>query len=130
MKTLQFAVVFAVCALGCATASLSAKGSRVRSLAQAPEGCDQLGLVVGQGGGMFGGAYVANDQLMKYALNDALNKAGELGASHVALGAPQLGGHGGTTTTATVTGTAYRCGPSAAAGEQLTPATGGSADAQ
>jgi len=97
-----------VCA--CATASLDSRGAKVVPLA-APPGpeCKNLGMVIGQGGGAAGN-WVSNDKLMEYALNDAMNKAGERGATHFqASGPPALGGSGGTTTTATVSGVAYQC---------------------
>ena len=72
--------------------------------------CKNLGMVIGQGGGSFGGGLISNDQLMAYALNDAMNKAAERGATHFqASGPPALGGSSGTTTTATVSGVAYQC---------------------
>lgn len=99
---------------GCSTAALSPAARNVLPLAAAPPAtCQNLGAVIGQGGGMFGGAYVSNDSLMEYAMNDARNKAAALGATHVQLASPQLGGASGTTTTATVMGVAYRCPPEA-----------------
>jgi len=65
--------------------------------------------VVGQGGGTFGGAYISNDHLMEYAMNDARNKAAERGATHIQMSTPQLGGGSGTTTTATVMAFAFKC---------------------
>ena len=56
---------------------------------------------------------ISNDSLMQYAMNDARNKAAELGATHVHLSTPQLGGANGTTTTATVMAVAYKCPPEA-----------------
>ncbi|WP_426752502.1 DUF4156 domain-containing protein [Myxococcus sp. Y35] len=101
---------------GCATASLNAAGSRVVAAPNLNvDGCKFLGTVIGQGGGAFGGGYISNDQLMQYAMNDAQNKAAALGATHLQTTAPQLGGASGTTTTATVTGSAFACvakGPS------------------
>jgi hypothetical protein len=99
------------CAMtGCATASLSMAGSRVLPVATAPgPECKNLGAVIGAGGGMFGGAYISNDQLVEFALNDAMNKAAARGATHIQPSAPALGGYQGTTTTATVTAIAYRC---------------------
>jgi Domain of unknown function (DUF4156) len=95
---------------GCATASLSTAGKNVVPLTNAPgPECENLGTVIGQGGGTFGGAWISNDNLMQYALNDAQNKAAERGATHLQASAPQLGGGSGTTTTATVMGVAYKC---------------------
>ncbi|MGZ6124490.1 MAG: DUF4156 domain-containing protein [Myxococcales bacterium] len=108
------ATIFWTVLCGCSTAALSPAARNVVPLAAAPpSACQNLGAVIGQGGGAFGGAYVSNDSLMEYAMNDARNKAANLGATHVQLSAPQLGGASGTTTTATVMAVAYRCPPEA-----------------
>nr|APZ78675.1 membrane protein [Cystobacterineae bacterium] len=111
---------------GCATASLSTRGRNVQAIASAPgPECENLGIIFGQGGGTFGGAYISNDQLMEYAMNDAMNKAAERGATHLQVTPPQLGGTQGTTTTATVSAIAFRCpnsGANAAAAPAQAPA--------
>ena len=105
---------------GCKTATLSQPGSTVRISPSAPvdqgfdpRSCQPLGYLVGRGGGSFGGGYISNDNLIKYAMNDLRNQASELGANYVQHDSPQLGEsgtHGNVaTTTATVSGTAYRC---------------------
>jgi hypothetical protein len=113
MKIITFLIPLGIplAIAACATASLSTRGQKVLPLASQPgPDCKNLGTVIGQGGGAFGGAYISNDKLMEYAMNDAMNKAAERGATHFqAAGAPSLGGYGGTTTTATVIGIAYRC---------------------
>ena len=81
--------------------------------------CKNLGIVVGQGGGTFGGDFISNDKLTEYAVNDAMNKAATRGATHLQASAPALGGGSGTTTTATVTGVAYQCPTSAPAQAQV-----------
>lgn len=102
---------------GCVTAALSQAGSRVTPVTAAPgPECQNLGTVIGTGGGTFGGAYISNDQLMEYAMNDVMNKAAARGATHVQTNQPQLGGANGTTTTATVMAIAYKCPGAAAAG--------------
>jgi hypothetical protein len=107
---------------GCAAASLSAAGSRVTPLASAPgPECKNLGTVIGAGGGAIGGAYIRNDQLVEYALNDAMNKAAARGATHLQTVAPSLGGYEGTTTTATVMAIAYRCPGAPGEPEVLVP---------
>ena len=104
----RFLICFLLC--GCSTAALSPSGSNVVPLASAPAAtCHNLGTVIGQGGGTFGGAFIRNDSLMQYAMNDARNKAAALGATHVQMATPQLGAGDGTTTTATVMAVAYRC---------------------
>lgn len=92
----------------CTYAELSRAGTAVRITDGAPPGCQNLGVVIGKGGGG-GGLFVANESLVEYAMNDARNKASALGATHVTLSPPQLGGGKDGTTSATVTGFAYRC---------------------
>ena len=106
-------------ASACATPSLSQGGSRVVPITSPPgPECQNLGVVIGKGGGSFGGGWISNDQLTEYAMNDALSKAAERGATHLQISPPQLGGGGGTTTTATETGIAFKCPP----GTPVTPA--------
>lgn len=96
--------------LGCATASLTPQGANVAVARSAPPAdCRAVGYLVGEGGGTFGGAWISNDQLIEYAMNDLRNKAAERGASYVQADPPQLGNGKGTTTTVTITGTAYAC---------------------
>ena len=100
----------AACSFACSVPSLSPAGARVAVARTAPpDGCSAVGYLVGEGGGTFGGGAIANDQLIEYAMNDLRNKAAERGANYVQSDPPQLGQGKGTTTTATVTGTAYRC---------------------
>ncbi|HYO58351.1 DUF4156 domain-containing protein [Archangium sp.] len=111
--------------MGCATASLSAGGSRVLPLASAPgPECKNLGTVVGAGGGTFGGSLIRNDQLVEFAMNDAMNKAAARGATHIFAQPPVLGSGEGTTTTATLMAIAFQCpgGAAGAAPEQATTA--------
>jgi len=97
---------------GCAYASLTGGGGRVTVLQNEPSGCENLGLLVGKGGGG-GGEWVPNEDLIEYATNDLRNKAADRGATHVVVSSPQLGVSGGsggsTTSSATITGLAYRC---------------------
>jgi len=94
----------------CSTASLSTEGAKVAaSRNSAPPSCAPAGYLTGKGGGTFGGAYISNEQLIEYALNDLRNQAAELGANYVQSDPPQLGSGNGTTTSVTITGTAYRC---------------------
>jgi hypothetical protein len=97
-------------ALACSTPALSPAASHVAvSRNPAPTACSPMGYLVGEGGGTFGGGWISNDQLIEYAMNDLRNKAAEQGANYVQSDPPQLGNGKGTTTTATITGTAYRC---------------------
>lgn len=95
---------------GCRTADLS-KGAQSVSAGRnpPPQTCKSLGYLTGRGGGTFGGAYITNDKLVEYALNDLRNQAAELGANYVQHDPPAMGSGDGTTTTVTVTGTAYQC---------------------
>jgi hypothetical protein len=106
--------------VGCKTASLSQEGRVVRISPSAPvdhgfdpRSCRSLGYLVGRGGGSFGGGYISNERLVEYAMNDLRNQAAERGANYVQHDSPQLGTSGSngssTTTTATVSGTAYHC---------------------
>jgi hypothetical protein len=110
--------IVAVALLGaCTYAQLGARGQQVELVDSAPPGCQNLGPVVGKGGGG-GGSFVRNEDLIEYAMNDARNKAGDRGATHITYSAPGLGvsggQHGGSVTSATITGIAYRCGGSGA----------------
>lgn len=103
-------VLAASLGLACSTPSLTPQGAHVAVTRNAPPaGCAPLGYIVGEGGGTFGGAWVSNDTLIEYAMNDLRNKAGDMGATYVQSDPPQLGNGKGTTTTVTITGTAYRC---------------------
>jgi hypothetical protein len=109
-----FAVALAIFAstasLACSTPALSPQASRVAVTRNAPPPeCTPVGYIVGEGGGTFGGKWISNDHLIEYAMNDLRNKAAEEGANYVQSDPPQLGNGHGTTTTATITGTAYRC---------------------
>ena len=122
MHTWRFTMVVSGLAVvvGCSTAALSERGGRVEAALSPPidqgwdpASCRSLGMVIGQGGGSFGGGWISNDSLVEYALNDLRNKAAQMGANYVHHQAPQFGvsgdKNGTTTSTATVTGTAYNC---------------------
>ena len=95
---------------GCNTPSLSPKGVRVVASRNPPErDCSSLKYVVGRGGGTFGGGWVANEDLVEYAMNDLRNQAGAIGANYIQTDPPMMGSGSGTTTTVTISGTAYRC---------------------
>jgi hypothetical protein len=109
MKSLPLLIVVLALAAGCTYATLSARGYGVQIADASPPGCQNLGLVIGKGGGGLGNL-VPNERLIEYAINDARNKAADLGANYVTLSVPQLGSFGqGTTTTVTITGFAYHC---------------------
>ena len=93
----------------CKTAELTPAGSQVAASRNPPApGCQSVGYLTGKGGGAAGG-YVSNEHLIEYALNDLRNQAAEHGANYVQHDPPGLGGTDGTTTSVTITGTAYRC---------------------
>ncbi len=100
--------------VSCSTAELSGGGANVEYVMDKPEGdCKNLGPVFGKGGGVFGGAYIADEKLMEYAMNDLRNKAAAKGATHVLSKGHQMGGsggqYGGSTSTSTIQGIAYKC---------------------
>jgi hypothetical protein len=118
----------------CATSGLTPAGQAVLTSQSAPVdqgyppgSCKSLGYLVGRGGGSFGGGWLSNDSLVEYAMNDLRNKAAALGANYIQHDSPQLGVSGSngstTTSTATVSGTAYKCK------EPTAPATATSAAA-
>ena len=94
----------------CSTAGLTPAGARVTASPNPPPaGCIEVKHLVGEGGGSFGGGFIANDDLIEYALNDLRNQAAEAGANYVQHDPPTLGNGDGTTTTATISGTAFLC---------------------
>jgi hypothetical protein len=114
------ATLVIISAASCKTAELSGGGAQVATSQSAPvdsgwdpESCESLGYVVGRGGGSFGGAWISNEELITYAMNDLRNQAAELGANFVQHDTPTMGQtgseNGSNTTTATVSGTAYSC---------------------
>ncbi len=110
---LVVAPLLLVLSSACSTEDLSTEGARVVASRNAPDpSCTQVGFVVGHGGGTFGGEFISNDDLIEYAMNDLRNQTAELGADYVQYDTPTLGEGDGTTTTATVSGTAYRCSSS------------------
>lgn len=103
----------------CSTAALSPRGAKVVATRNAPEkSCVAIKYIVGHGGGTFGGGMIANDDLVDYAMNDLRNKAAKVGADYVQHDPPQMGHGDGTTTTVTISGTAYKCGESSASAAQ------------
>ncbi|MCC6215458.1 MAG: DUF4156 domain-containing protein [Polyangiaceae bacterium] len=108
--TVAVALTLGTLPAGCKTASLTDAGAKVAaSRNPPPPGCQSLGYLTGKGGGTFGGAWVSNEDLIEYALNDLRNQAAELGATLIQHDPPTLGQGDGTTTSVTITGTAYRC---------------------
>jgi hypothetical protein len=111
--------------IGCKADQLTTTGADIILLYDEPAGCENLGVVIGRGGGLTG-AYSKPSINRESAENDARNKAAERGATHllfhpeeVAQGdgrgpdyqntEPPLVHGSGTGSTVTVAGTAYKC---------------------
>ena len=112
-------------ALGCKAKQLNADATKIAILYDEPVGCEELGVVTGQGGGLTG-AYAKPTTNQESAENDALNKAADLGATHLLLHPeeveqgdgrgpdyqdtqPAMAHGSGTGSTVLLKGTAYRC---------------------
>ena len=98
----------------CSTPELSKQAAAVEVVTQMDrKDCMNLGPVFGKGGGSFGGSLIADQKLMEYASNDLRNNAAAKGANVVVAQPHQMaqtsGKHGGSTSTSTVTGVAYKC---------------------
>jgi uncharacterized protein DUF4156 len=106
---------FAVLILqACSTPELSKQAAAVEVVTQMDrKDCTNLGPVFGKGGGSFGGSMISDQKLMEYASNDLRNNAAAKGANVVVAQPHQMaqtgGSHGGSTSTSTVTGVAYKC---------------------
>lgn len=111
--TSRIALVISGLLIGaCSTPQLTPMGRGVVALRTPPVGhCQELGPVTGEGHGPY-----SSQSLVEYATNDARNHAAELGATHVLTTSPALeysslyAHNGQEVNTATMTGTAYRCG--------------------
>ena len=92
----------------CSTPSLN-QGSKVSiNIGEISKECAALGTVSGKGGGAFGGT-ISDEDLQTYAMNDMRNKAASMGATHVIPHGGGLSGGVWSSTTGSVTGTAYKC---------------------
>jgi hypothetical protein len=122
---LPFLLLGAFTLAGCQTQVLTADASDIAILYDEPVGCEMLGEVEGFGGGL-GGAYTKPSINNQSAENDALNKAAQLGATHLVLYPREIAqgdgrapdyqdtqpamAHGsGTGSTVNVKGAAYKC---------------------
>lgn len=111
--------------LGCKVGELTADATKVAVLYDEPVGCENLGVVIGVGGGLTG-AYAKPRVNQESAENDARNKAAERGATHVLMHpeeveqgdgrgpdeqdtAPAMAHGSGTGSTVKVAATAYKC---------------------
>jgi hypothetical protein len=115
---------------GCKADQLNANAAHIVMLYDEPAGCENLGVVIGRGGGMTG-AYQKPSAIRESAENQARNFAAERGATHLLLHpeelaqgdgrgpdeqdtAPAMAHGSGTGSTLTVAGTAYKCALDAA----------------
>lgn len=113
--------------MGCKADQLTSFGTNVVLLYDEPVGCENLGEVIGHGGGLTG-AYSKPRINRESAENAALNEAATMGATHIIFHSEDLAqgdghqpdekdtepplAHGyGTGSTVTVTGTAFKCAP-------------------
>ena len=111
--------------LGCTASQLTPNASNLVMLYDEPAGCENLGVVLGRGGGM-SGAYSKPSVIRESAENDARNQAAQRGATHLLLHpeelaqgdghqpteqdtAPAMAHGSGTGSTVTVAGTAFKC---------------------
>ncbi|MFW2389965.1 MAG: hypothetical protein ACN4G0_16620 [Polyangiales bacterium] len=118
-------LVLGVSILGCKADQLNTQGANVVLLYSEPVGCENLGVVVGHGGGLTG-AYSKPSINSESAENAARNLAAERGATHLLLHpedvaqgdgrapdekdtAPAMAHGSGTGSTVTVAGTAFKC---------------------
>ncbi len=75
--------------LGCTASQLTTNAANIVMLYDVPVGCENLGVVIGRGGGM-SGAYSKPSVLRESAENDARNMAAERGATHLLLHPEEL----------------------------------------
>ncbi|MGB8328706.1 MAG: hypothetical protein WCE62_01165 [Polyangiales bacterium] len=136
-------VAFGFVSFGCKADQMTSHGVEIVLLDDVPEGCENLGVVIGHGGGLMG-AYSKPRINRESAENDARNLAAERGATHLllhpedvmqGLGSqpteqdtePALAHGYGTGSNVTVAGTAFKCAPGAAPEKNATANRPGSA---
>lgn len=137
------ALALGLTTLGCKAQQLTDTGSEVTFLSDEPEGCENLGVVIGRGGGI-SGAYTKPSVNQESAENDVRNEAAKIGATHILLHPeevaqgdgrgpdyqdtqPELAHGSGTGSTITVSATAYRCALDAPPSRNATSIRTGSA---
>lgn len=138
-----FVLALGLSLIGCKADQLSAQGTKIVVLYAEPAGCENLGVVIGRGGGLTG-AYSKPRINEESAENDALNQAAEIGATHILLHPEEvLQGDGhqpdekdtepamahgyGTGSNVTVAGTAFKCALDAPPPKTAMAIRGGSA---
>ena len=131
-RMFAFSVVLALglSLMGCKADQLSGRGAEVVLLYDEPLDCENLGEVIGRGGGLTG-AYSKPSINEESAENDVRNQAAERGATHLLLRTEEVAqgdgrqpdekdtepalAHGyGTGSNVTIVGTAFKCPPGAA----------------
>jgi hypothetical protein len=97
----------------CASIQIVPGAEKVRITNTEPQGCENLGDVVGTQGNALTGAYTSNENLIIGARNDLKNKAHGLGANVVLMltntTGQATGQYGGGTSSSHLMGVAYRC---------------------
>ena len=97
---------------GCATASPTPEAQRVIPVNGVPGPlCQNLGTVIGQSEARATGS--TGDELVSRATGDAMARAAALGATHIFLSPVSVKERDGRPFSATLTGAAFRCPPSA-----------------
>jgi hypothetical protein len=136
-------LAFASPLVGCKASQLTANATSIVLLYDEPAGCENLGVVIGRGGGMTG-AYSKPSVIRESAENDARNQAAQRGATHLLLHpeevaqgdgrapseqdtAPAMAHGSGTGSTVTVAGTAFKCALDAPPAETAMSIQGGGA---
>ena len=136
-------LAFASPLAGCKAAPLTANATSIVLLYDEPAGCENLGVVIGRGGGLTG-AYSKPSVIRESAENDARNNTAERGGTHLLLHpeeiaqgdgsgpdeqdtAPAMAHGSGTGSTVTVAGTAFKCALDAPPAETAMSIQGGGA---
>ena len=143
VSILLVCLLFGLSAVGCKASQLTSNGTEIVLLYDEPAGCENLGVVIGRGGGL-SGAYSKPSVIRESAENEARNEAAKKGATHLLLHPEQLDqgdgrgpseqdtapamAHGsGTGSTVTVAGTAFKCALDAPPAETAMSIQGGGA---
>jgi len=130
MFALPVVLALGVSLIGCKADQLSNRGAEIVLLYDEPLECENLGEVIGRGGGLTG-AYSKPSLNEESAENDVRNQAAERGATHLLLRTEEIAqgdgrqpdekdtepalAHGyGTGSNVTIAGTAFKCPPGAA----------------
>ena len=143
LRVLLVPLAFGFASLGCKADQLTSHGADIALLYDEPVGCENLGVVIGRGGGLTG-AYSKPSVIRQSAENDARNRAAARGATHLLLHPEELAqgdahgpseqdtspamAHGsGTGSTVTFAATAFKCALDAPPAETAMSIQGGGA---